>query len=100
MCRDLQQQTRLFDGVLCRAGIMVNIADGGDPKAAAAEIISGTYFPVLGVGPELGRVIEEQDDEHAPGLEIFLNKENAMNWSHFELELCIPVRKLTGRLYI
>src|SRR5215469_12202444 len=62
MCRDLQQQTRFFDGVLCRAEIMVNLADGGDHKPVAAEIISGTYFPVLGVGPLLGRVIDEQDD--------------------------------------
>jgi predicted permease len=62
MCRDLQQHTRFFDGVICRAEIMVNLAAGGDPKPVAAEIISGTYFPVLGVGPALGRVIEEQDD--------------------------------------
>ncbi|HKV38246.1 MAG TPA: AraC family transcriptional regulator [Blastocatellia bacterium] len=32
--------------------------------------------------------------EHAPGLEVFLDKEKAMDWSHFEMELCIPVRKL------
>ena len=32
--------------------------------------------------------------EHAPALEILLDKENAMDWSHFELELCLPVRKL------
>src|SRR5215472_1649266 len=31
--------------------------------------------------------------EHAPALEIFLDKENATDWSHFELELCLPVRK-------
>ena len=37
----------------------------------------------------------DYEPEHAPGLEIFLDKEKAMNWSHFELELCIPVRKLT-----
>jgi AraC family transcriptional regulator len=36
----------------------------------------------------------DYEPEHAPGLEIFLNKENAMDWSHFELDLCIPVRKL------
>src|SRR5258708_1418804 len=35
------------------------------------------------------------EPEHAPALEIFLDKENAMDWSHFELDLCIPVRKLT-----
>ena len=32
--------------------------------------------------------------EHAPALEILLDKENAMDWSHFELELCLPVRKM------
>jgi AraC family transcriptional regulator len=37
----------------------------------------------------------EYEPEHAPGLEIFLDKENATDWSHFELELCFPVRKLT-----
>ena len=66
ICRDLQQQTRFFDGVLCRAEIQVNLSAGGDPKPVAAEIVSGSYFPVLGVGPALGRVIEPADDA-APG---------------------------------
>ena len=34
------------------------------------------------------------EPEHAPALEILLDKENATDWSHFELELCLPVRKL------
>ena len=34
------------------------------------------------------------EPEHAPGLEIFLNKEKATDWSHFELDLCLPIRKL------
>src|SRR6266851_7047360 len=66
MCRDLQQQTRFFDGVLCRAEIQVILTAGGDPRPVAAEIVSGSYFPVLGVGPALGRVIEPEDDA-APG---------------------------------
>ncbi len=65
MCRDLLQQTRFFDGVLCRAEIDVNVAAGGDPKPVAAEIVSGSYFSVLGIGPALGRVIEEPDDAAA-----------------------------------
>jgi AraC family transcriptional regulator len=36
------------------------------------------------------------EPEHAPALEVFLDKENAMDWSHFELELCLPVRKLAA----
>ncbi len=66
ICRDLQQQTRFLDGVLCRAEIQVNLTAGGDPRPVAAEIVSGSYFPVLGVGPALGRVIEPEDDR-APG---------------------------------
>src|SRR5579863_2050108 len=66
VCRELQQQTRFFDGVLCRAEIEVILTVGGDPKPVAAEIVSGSYFPVLGVGPALGRVIEPADDG-APG---------------------------------
>ena len=62
ICRDLQQQTRFFDGVLCRAETQVNLSAGGDPKPIAAEIVSGSYFSVLGVGPALGRVIDEPDD--------------------------------------
>ena len=62
ICRDLQQQTRFLDGALCRAEIQVNLTAGGDPKPVAAEIVSGSYFSVLGVGPALGRVIEPADD--------------------------------------
>jgi AraC family transcriptional regulator len=36
----------------------------------------------------------DYEPEHAPGLEVFLDKEKALDWSHFELELCIPVRKM------
>lgn len=66
VCRELQQQSRFFDGALCRAEIQVNLTAGGDPRPVAAEIVSGSYFSVLGVGPALGRIIEPEDDG-APG---------------------------------
>src|SRR5580658_10116782 len=66
VCRELEQQTRFLDGALCRAEIQVNLVAGGDPWPVAAEIVSGSYFPVLGVGPALGRVIQPEDDA-APG---------------------------------
>src|SRR5436190_13114983 len=67
LCRDLQQQTRVFEGVLCRSDMVpVNLSAGGDPTPVSAELVSGTYFSVLGVGPELGRVIQAEDDA-APG---------------------------------
>src|SRR5580693_9601111 len=49
ICRDLQRQDRFFEGVLCRAATTVNLATGAEPRLAAAEIVSGSYFSVLGV---------------------------------------------------
>jgi len=61
-CRDLQAQDRFFEGVLCRATTVVNLSTGGDPSPAVAELVSGTYFSVLGVGPAVGRVFGSEDD--------------------------------------
>jgi AraC family transcriptional regulator len=33
------------------------------------------------------------EPEHAPALEIFRDKENASDFSHFDLELCLPIRR-------
>ncbi len=66
ICRDLQAQGRFFEGVLCRAATTVNLSTGGEHQPAEAEIVSGTYFSVFGVGPALGRVLGPEDDG-APG---------------------------------
>jgi predicted permease len=62
ICRDLQLQAQFFEGVLCRAATTVNLSTGGEPRPVAAEIVSGTYFSVLGVGAALGRVLQAEDD--------------------------------------
>src|SRR5579862_1240087 len=93
MCRDLQQQTQFFDGVFCRAEIQVNLSAGGDPKPVAAEVVSGSYFPVLGIGPALGRVIEESDDA-APGAGPFVVLSNDFWQTEFGGAADIVGRKL------
>jgi AraC family transcriptional regulator len=63
----------------------------------AATRVSGDIRTVTTATDYLIRgwlINSDYEPEHAPGLEVFLNKENAMDWSHLELELCIPVRKL------
>ena len=59
-------QERFFEGVLCRAATTINLSTGGEHRPAAAEIVSGTYFSVLGVSPALGRLLT-MDDDQAPG---------------------------------
>src|SRR5580704_13902766 len=63
ICRDLDKQKQFFEGVICRALATVNLSTGGDYRPAVVEIVSGNYFPVLGVGPALGRVLENDDDD-------------------------------------
>src|SRR5262245_61607527 len=66
ICRDLQEQDRFFEGVLCRAATTVNLSTGGEHRPAAVEIVSGSYFPLLGVKAALGRVLGI-DDDGTPG---------------------------------
>jgi predicted permease len=66
ICRDLQHQTQFFDGVFCRAATTINFSTGGEPGLTAAELVSGTYFSVLGVSPALGRLLMIDDDQ-VPG---------------------------------
>src|SRR5438445_3223495 len=62
ICRDLQLQGRFFEGALCRAATTVNLSTGGEHRPAAAEIVGGSYFSVLGVSAALGRVLGSEDD--------------------------------------
>lgn len=38
----------------------------------------------------------EYEPDDAPGFEILLNKEKAVDWSHFDLELAFPVRRMNA----
>jgi predicted permease len=64
ICRDLQKQDRFFEGVFCRSLQPVTLATaaGERPEPVRAEIVSGSYFPVLGVSPARGRLIQDEDD--------------------------------------
>jgi predicted permease len=62
LCRDLQEQGRFFDGVFCRHPTVSYISTGEQPEPLPIEIVSGSYFDVLGIRPEMGRLIERADD--------------------------------------
>ncbi|BDC49413.1 hypothetical protein F183_A17290 [Bryobacterales bacterium F-183] len=62
-CREIGRQTAVFAGVLCRAATTVQPSTGGMQRPAAIELVSGTYFPVLGVRPALGRLLNDGDDD-------------------------------------
>jgi predicted permease len=60
--RQLKSENTIFDGVFARHPTNVLFAMEGGPEPVNAEIVSGSYFDVLGVRPALGRLIDETDD--------------------------------------
>ncbi len=62
ICRDLDQQKQFFEGVFCRALTPVSVTTFGDAQPVTAEVVSGNYFQVLGVGAIAGRVLASKDD--------------------------------------
>jgi predicted permease len=64
--QDLRDQTDVFDGVFARAPTIVSLGVDNATESVSAEIVTGSYFRVLGVRALLGRTIDESDDRQ-PG---------------------------------
>jgi predicted permease len=62
MFEDLRNNNQVFSGMFCRFPATVTIGYGDRAAQISAELVSGSYFPVLGVGTALGRTIAPDDD--------------------------------------
>jgi predicted permease len=62
MYRDLSENNRVFSGMFCRFPWRMSVGAGGRTERVSGELVSGTYFPVLGVGATLGRTFTADDD--------------------------------------
>src|SRR5207247_5665686 len=47
---DLSRNNQVFSGMFCRFPTSVSLSFGGQTERVSAELVSGTYFPVLGAG--------------------------------------------------
>jgi predicted permease len=65
MYRDLRDRDPAFRGVVARATSRVALSHRGVTQAASAELVSGNFFEVLGVGSIAGRVFTSEDDRNA-----------------------------------
>jgi predicted permease len=62
MFRQLAAENTVFDGVFARHPVVVHLALAGSAEPVQADVVSGTFFGVLGVRATLGRVLDESDD--------------------------------------
>jgi predicted permease len=66
MYRELRDGNTVFDGLFCRFQTTLQVTTGGRGDLVAGELVSGTFFPTLGVRPAVGRLLDP-GDERAPG---------------------------------
>jgi predicted permease len=62
MFRDLERVQTVFAGIAAHRIHNVNLAYRGQSMTGQGLLVSGSYFPVLGVQPALGRLLNSGDD--------------------------------------
>ncbi len=67
MYADLRDHNQVFTGMFGRFGFGFQIGHAGRTERVAGELVTGTYFNVLGVGPAVGRVLTPDDDRVPDG---------------------------------
>ncbi len=67
MYRDFQAHNEVFSEMFCRYSTSVSLSFGQQAERVNAELVSGTYFTTLGVGPALGRMFTPEDDRVPSG---------------------------------
>ena len=68
MFRDLERRNTAFSGIAGHFLFGVNVAmPGQTPINGQGVFVSGSYFPVLGVRPALGRLLTPNDDQTIGG---------------------------------
>jgi len=83
MFRDLEKGNTGFAGLAAHRLLSANVAmTGQTPVNGQLALVSGSYFPVLGVRPTIGRLINVQDDAA-----IGANYVAVLNYAFWETQL-------------
>ena len=66
MFRDLEAKQTSFTGIAAHVAFQANLAVAGETRHGRALYVSGSYFPVLGLQAQAGRLFTP-DDDRTPG---------------------------------
>src|SRR5437588_2224190 len=59
MYLDFKDHNQVFAGMFCRFPYSLSLTFNGQTERVRGELVSGTYFPVLGVGAAIGRTFTQ-----------------------------------------
>lgn len=65
--KEMSERNTVFSGVFCRNSTPMSMSFAGHSELVQGELVSGTYFPTLGVPAAFGRVFRPADDRARSG---------------------------------
>jgi putative ABC transport system permease protein len=65
MYQDLRDRNQAFSAMMCRYRLSFAVGIDSETEVVNGELVSGNYFPLLGVHPALGRLFTARDDLRA-----------------------------------
>src|SRR5690349_2467932 len=83
MFRDLEKAKTAFSGIAGHMPFAVSLSMPGQPPINAdGVLVSGSYFPVLGIHPAIGRLLDRTDDQA-----VRVNNVTVLSYSFWENNL-------------
>jgi len=79
MFRDLEKAQTSFAGLAAHVSFGANLAARGQTESIDGLLVSGNYFPVVGIKPAIGRLLTPADDP-APGESHVV----VLSWSYWQ----------------
>ena len=67
MYADFRDHARVFNGMFCSRQTDMSVSYAGHTERISGELVSGNYFPVLGVTAAIGRLFTASDDQFQGG---------------------------------
>jgi predicted permease len=94
MYRDLRDKSTVFAGLIANDQQNVAIEWNNKPDMANCELVSGNYFPVLGLQPAIGRLLLPSDESVAAAPVVVLS------FNYWERQFGSDPRVLSQTLHI
>jgi predicted permease len=67
MFKDLERGQTVLTGIAAHVGFGANLSYQGQTRSGSGLLVSGSYFPVLGLPPAIGRLLDYNDDRNIGG---------------------------------
>src|SRR5579871_2163905 len=64
---DFRDRNQVFSGILCRYQLPLSVSFAGNNERTMGELVSGSYFQLLGIQPALGRLFTPDEDRTRGG---------------------------------